>query len=190
MNLKTFEKLLKFESKFLLFDLESNTDWIMNIQEMRIIQIGYLIFNNKFEILDKWSIYVNQQIKLTDFIKNLTWITQEEVDNWLSFKDSMSEFQNKISICDYYLSFWNYDMKQFYHDCRNNWVDYIFDEWNEWKNSRHFNIKDIIAKKLNIKSKWMEKLAEYLWIELEWKIHNWEDDCLNIFKIIKHVFEK
>lgn len=190
MNLKTFEKLLRVESKFLLFDLESNTDWIMNIQEMRIIQIWYIIFDNNFNILDKGSIFVNQNVELTSFIKNLTLITQDQVDNWLSFKDAMSEFQNKVLTCNNYLSFGNYDLKQFYHDCKNNWVKYIFDEWNEWKNSKHFNIKDIIAKKLNIKSKWMEKLAEFLWIELDWKIHNWEDDCFNILNIIKHVFEK
>lgn len=29
---------------------------------------------------------------------------------------------------------------------------------------------------------------EYLWLELEWKHHDWEDDCFNIFKIIKDQF--
>lgn len=190
-KLKKFEKLLKQNNTFLLFDLEANTERNSQLKDMKIIQIGYLIFNTKFKILDKWSIFIKQEAnapKLSSFIKKLTWITETELNNWVYFKDWLKQFLKLYDKCDYLLSYGNYDMKQIYSDCNNLEIKYPFEEWNLWNYSKHFNIKDIIAKKLDIKSKWMESLIKYLWLKLEWKHHNWEDDCQNIFNIIKKVF--
>jgi hypothetical protein len=34
----------------------------------------------------------------------------------------------------------------------------------------------------------MDSLMIHLGLKLKGRHHNWEDDCLNIFEIIKHIF--
>lgn len=192
-KLKEFEDALKTKNKFLLFDLEANTEEDSKIANMRIIQIWYLVFDNTLSKLDSGSIFIKQEKnapKLTSFIKNLTGITQSQVDNWVYFKEWLEKFLELYENCDYLLSYGNYDMKQLLSDCNNLEIYYPFNEWNWWKYSKHFNIKDIIAKKLNIRAKGMESLLKYLNLELEWRHHNWEDDSKNVFKIIKKVFKE
>lgn len=192
-KLKEFEEALKIRNKFLLFDLEANTEEDSKIADMRIIQIWYLVFDNTLSEIDSWSIFIKQEEnapKLTSFIKNLTGITEKQVDNWVYFKEWLEKFLEIYENCDYLLSYGHYDMKQLLSDCNNLEIYYPFNEWNWWKYSKHFNIKDIIAKKLNIRAKGMESLLKYLNLELEWRHHNWEDDSKNVFKIIKKVFKE
>lgn len=200
MENKTNRNLLKFldwlgrKSNFLLIDLESNAqlEWTFNMSEMETIQIWYVVFDYRFNLIERWSIFIRPTKNhiLSEFIKWLTWITQKQVDNWVSFIEWLWQMMNlfKEYDCDYILSYWNYDMKQFLSDCQLNNVDYPFYEWDKWHSERHINIKNAIASKTNIKEKWMHKLMEYLWLQLEWTHHNGEDDCFNILKIIRHEF--
>lgn len=190
-NLERLYIWLEQRSNFLLFDLEANTNWEWELSNMETIQIGYILFDYKLEILKKGSIFIKPTINntLTDFIKSLTWISQKEVDSWVSFQEWFKTFVSLYNPnTDYIMSYWNYDMKQLYSDCANNNMEYPFAEGDRWKYSKHINIKNALAKKLDIREKWMESLLEYLWLELEWKHHNWEDDCGNILKLVKHVF--
>lgn len=191
-NLERFYKWKENKSNFLLFDVEANTDWEWDLNKMEIIQIWYIKFDSEYNVLNKGSIFVKPSLspQLTDFIIDLTWITQEEVDTWMIFSDALREFlgmYNKDT--DYIMSYGNYDMKQLLSDCKNNNLVYPFDEWDIWKYSKHINVKNALAKKIDIREKWMWNLLKYLWLELEGKHHNWEDDCLNILKLVKHVFK-
>jgi len=191
-NLERFYEWLDKKSNFLLFDLEANTDWEWDLSKMETIQIWYILFNSDYIVLKKWSIFIKPTFNnvLTEFIRTLTWIKQYEVDKWVSFTDGLSSFVSLYnSSTDYIVSYWNYDMKQLFNDCNNNKIDYPFYEWDLWKYSKHINIKNALAKKLNIREKWMWWLMDKLWLELEWKHHNWEDDCVNILKLIKSVFK-
>jgi len=192
-NLERFYNWLETKSNFLLFDLEANFYEWQEIKEYETIQIWYIKFDSNFNILNKWSIFI-KPIKypiLSKFIKELTWIKQEEVNKWVSFTDWLKEFYSLFNEkTDYIMSYWYYDMKQIYSDCKINNIDYPFDEWNQWEYSKHINIKNSLAKKLNIREKWMWWLMNQLWLEFEWKHHNWEDDCFNILKLIKYVFKK
>jgi len=190
-NLEKLYNAIEKWSNFLLFDIEANFQEVDNIKEYETIQIWFIKINSSFNILDKWSIYIKptKHLVLSDFIKDLTWINQDEVNCWITFKEWLNELlkyfdKNK----DYLMSYWNYDMKQIYHDCSINNIDYPFFEWDQCKYTKHINIKNALATKLKIKEKWMLWLLTKLWLNLEWKHHNWEDDCFNILKIIKNVF--
>lgn len=191
-NLERFYKWLETNAHFLLFDLEANFYEGKYIKEMETIQIGYIKFDSNFSIIKKGSIFI-KPLKypfLSDFIKELTWIIQDQINAWKTFADGLWEFvwlYNKET--DYLMSYWYYDMKQIYWDCKINNINYPFDEWNGWEYSKHINIKNTIAKRLNIKEKWMWPLMAQIWIPLVWKHHNWEDDCFNILQLIKHVFK-
>ncbi len=193
-NLERFLEWLKNDSTFLLIDLEANTqwDWDSEWKDLETIQIGYVTFDSRFNILKKWSIFVKptKNPTLSAFIMDLTWVNQAQVDNGVLFSEWLEQMMIlfKEYGCYYILSYWNYDMKQLYSDCRINNIVYPFFQWNEWHSEKHINIKNALASKLNMREKWMGKLMEYLWLELEWKHHDWEDDCFNIFKIIKDQF--
>jgi inhibitor of KinA sporulation pathway (predicted exonuclease) len=162
------------------------------LKDLETIQIGYVIFDSQFNLLQKWSIFVKPTKNpiLSAFIQELTWINQDQVDSWVSFHEWLKQMMKlfKDYHCGYMLSYWNYDAKQLYSDCQINNIIYLFFEWDKWHSEKHINIKNALASKLNMREKWMENLMKYLWLELEWKHHNWEDDCYNIFRIIKNQF--
>ncbi len=194
-NLEKFLRWLEEKSNFLLIDLEANSqnEGFQDGIILETIQIWFIVFDYNFQILNKWSIFIKPRLnsKLSDFIKGLTWIKQDSIDAWLSFKDWLEKMvwlMNKYN-CSYILSYWNYDMKQFFSDCKINEISYPFFEWDTWHFSKHINIKNALASKLNIKEKWMENLLKYLWLNLEWTHHNWEDDCYNILQLIKNQFK-
>lgn len=190
-NLQRFYNWLEDQSNFLLFDIEANFKEDNLWKDFETIQIGYIKFNYKFEVITHWSIYINPKNhkELHPFIQELTGINQKQVDNWLCFPPALKQFislYNKET--DYLMSYWYYDMKQLYKDSNTNNLEYPFYENDEWRYSKHINIKNAIAKKINIREKWMWNLLKYLNLNLIWKHHNWEDDCLNILEIIKYVF--
>lgn len=190
-NLERFCKWLETKSNFLLFDIEANFYEWKDIKEWETIQIWYIKFNSDYNIINKWSIFIkpSKYPILSEFIKDFTWITQDQVNKWVSFSEWLKEFYFIFdSSKDYIMSYWYYDMKQIYWDCKINNIPYPFNEWDEWKYSKHINIKNALAKKLNIREKWMKWLMDKLWLKLEWKHHNWEDDCVNILKLIKNIF--
>jgi len=193
-NLEKFLRWLEDKTNFLLIDLEANSpwDWNFELSELETIQIGYIVFDPQFEILKKWSIFIkptNNPI-LSEFIKELTGITQDQVNAWVSYKEWLGQMMDLFREyhCWHILSYGKYDMKQLYSDCQINGIEYPFFEWEIWHSDRHINIKNALASRLNIKEKWMEKLLDYLWLDLEWKHHDWEDDCHNILKIVKSQF--
>ena len=192
-NLERLYNWITTKSNFLLFDIEANFYEWQDLKEWETIQIWYIKFDFNFKIIKKWSIYIKPKITsiLTDFIKDFTWITQNLINKWKKFENWIEDFLSLYDYSrDYLMSYWYYDMKQIYWDCIINNIKYPFNEWNNWEYSNHINIKNAIAKKLNIKEKWMWPLMIKLWLDLEWKHHNWEDDCYNILKIIKHIFDQ
>lgn len=73
------------------------------LNEEKIIQIGVVFFRPKtFEVLEKKAWYININTKLSTFIKELTGITQEEVDNGTTISIAVKELQE---MCDKYQAF-------------------------------------------------------------------------------------
>ncbi|MBP8016603.1 exonuclease domain-containing protein [Candidatus Gracilibacteria bacterium] len=194
-NLEKFLRGLEEKSNFLLIDLEANSqnEGFQDGIILETIQIGFIVFDYNFQILNKGSIFIKPRLnsKLSDFIKGLTGIKQDSIDAGLSFKDGLEKMvglMNKYN-CSYILSYGNYDMKQFFSDCKINEISYPFFEGDTWHFSKHINIKNALASKLNIKEKGMENLLKYLGLNLEGTHHNGEDDCYNILQLIKNQFK-
>ena len=190
-NLERFNHWLQEKANFLLVDLEANFIEWKDIEKRETIQFGYIKFDYEFNVIMKGSIFVKPTLYpiLSEFIKDFTWITQDQVDNSSNFEDWLQKFMTMYNPqTDYIMSYWYYDMKQIYQDCKINNTPYPFDEDDTWNYSKHINIKNAIAKKLNCWEKWMKKMLEIQGLNLEWKHHNWEDDCLNILKLTQHVF--
>ncbi len=77
-----------FNSEFICFDLETTG---FNAKLDKIIEIGaYKIKNN--EILDRFSIFVNPNVKISDRISELTGITQDMLKNALEEREAMEKF--------------------------------------------------------------------------------------------------
>lgn len=192
-NLERFYSARENKSHFLLFDLEANYTWEDENKSFETIQIGWLKCDHEFNVMKKGSIFVKPKnaFMLTDFIHELTGITQVQINSWMSFPDALREFTSLYNPeSDYIMSYGYYDMKQIYGDCQVHSIAYPFDSWDTWKYDKHINIKNALAKKLDIREKGMGRLLEHLWLELIWKHHNGEDDCVNILSCVKEVFGK
>lgn len=190
-NLEVFYKARRERANILLFDLEANFYGPEDARVFETIQIGYVKFDAQYAILQKGSIFIKPQnaYVLTEFIKDLTGISQDEVNAGVSFPQGLKMFTDLYNPeSEYLMSYGNYDMKQLYRDCQVHNIDFPFPKSERWKYPRHTNIKNAIAKKLDMREKGMEKLMQQLDIPLVWKHHNGEDDCVNILSCVKKVF--
>lgn len=81
---------------------------------MEIIQIGYAVFDYRFNILEKKSIIIKPEFfpKISTFIKSLTGISQERVDSGVLFPQGYKEFLNIAKHAKYVISWGSYDHLQ------------------------------------------------------------------------------
>jgi inhibitor of KinA sporulation pathway (predicted exonuclease) len=91
----------------------------------------------------------------------------------MTFEKGLSQFLGHFNReNDYLMSFGYYDIKQIFKDCQLNNIPYPFDEGNEWQYSKHINIKNALAKKLDIREKGMDSLMIHLGLKLKGRHHN------------------
>ena len=76
-------------SKYIVLDLE--TIYLPEERINKIIEIGFLIINNK-KIVKKYTSLINPGRKIDDFVKKLTSITNEDLVNAPSFEDIHQDF--------------------------------------------------------------------------------------------------
>ncbi len=147
--------------------------------------------NHSLEIIDIFSCFVKPEInqELSEFCKNLTSISQENVDNSKSFNQSIREFEQWVLSTseDIYLGSWGfYDKKQILKECSikkySGQVISLLD--------RHISIKHQFSKIKNIKPCRMDAALKMLGIQLEGTHHRGIDDAKNISKIFKSVFQE
>ena len=64
--------------------------------EMEIIEIGAVIIDDNFNIIDKFDVFVKPTIhtQLSEFCTHLTSITQDQVDNGLDFEEALTALQD------------------------------------------------------------------------------------------------
>ncbi|MFK7905879.1 MAG: exonuclease domain-containing protein [Chitinophagales bacterium] len=110
--------------RYIVLDLEA-TCWKerQGKPANEIIEIGALMVNEEGEILSEFCRFVKplKSPILSDFCKELTSITQSQVDGAVHFPEVLNEFQEWIGIGvhEYVLCSWGfYDANQFRMDCR------------------------------------------------------------------------
>jgi 3'-5' exoribonuclease 1 len=171
--------------KFIVFDLEATCiDKVKFLNEAETfqnetIEIGAVKVNEKGEVVDTFNRFVRPILNpiLTDYCKDLTKITQKDVDEAESFPEVLRAFREWIGK-DYVLCSWGfYDKSQLKDDCRLHEIE------SDWVHS-HISLKhqhqEIRQLKRGLGTR---KALRKEGFTFEGTPHRGIDDALNITKI-------
>lgn len=188
----------RFDS-VLVVDLEATcweprpSSWGLSSDKLRtweyqneIIEIGLCELNFDKGVVSKESILVRPQYsKVSEFCTKLTTLTQKDVDAGITFSQACEHLQKKYDSRNrIWVSYGDYDRKQFEKECRSKSVDYPF-------GPRHHNIKNLFALTYRLSEEvGMPEALELLGLKLEGTHHRGIDDAVNIAKIAQVVLEK
>ncbi len=171
---------------YIIFDLEATCEQNNKNFPNEIIEIGAVKINDKQEIIDTFDIFVKPKLnpQLSTFCKELTSITQQDVDNAQLFPTAIEQFKKWIGNEPFILCSWGfYDKKQIEKDSFRHGVSH---DWSK----NHISVKHQFATINKIKPCGMEKALNLLNIPLEGTHHRGIDDAKNIAKIFINHFNK
>ncbi|HHW94658.1 MAG TPA: exonuclease domain-containing protein [Mogibacterium sp.] len=166
---------------YIVLDLEATCEENNRNFSNEIIEIGAVRIDENFDIISTYNEFIKPKINpvLTDFCKQLTTITQEDVDNARAFPEVIEHFMNwaDINSGEYLLCSWGYyDRKQLVKNCElyrldSSWID------------KHISLKHQFGTIRNERPCGMAKALNKLNIPLEGTHHRGIDDAKNIAKI-------
>ncbi len=175
----------------LVVDLEATCCDLKSIprHQMETIEIGAVIVESEtLAIVDEFQTFVkpNRHPILTDFCRQLTSITQAQVDTAPTFPDAINLWQPWLKQFDRTIfgSWGDYDRKQFQQDGKRHQIDLPYPI-----STNHINLKEqfSIAQKLNRRYS-MAKALNLAGVELIGTHHRGIDDARNISKLLPHIF--
>lgn len=177
-----------------VFDLEA-TCWdeteSIDRAKSEIIEIGAVrIDKETAQVLNTFQIFVKPTVnrKLSDYCKNLTKITQEDVDSACEFSMAMDSFTKWLSPTDEYILSWGYyDKNQIEREADTK--SYTGEILNILKKS-HINMKNQFAHIYNTRQCGMTKALKKLNLELQGTHHRGIDDALNMARIYEQMKDK
>jgi len=169
---------------YLIIDLEATccNQGSVKREEMETIEIGAVMVDAKsLEIVDEYEIFIKPIINsiLTPFCKELTTITQKDVEESREYKEVIEDL--KIWLLKYddfiFCSWGDYDKSQFERDCKLHGIAYPFNE-------EHLNIKKLFAKVHKIKPCGLDEALKYVDLELLGTHHRGIDDARNMARLM------
>lgn len=168
----------------IIVDLEATCcqDGSFPRQEMEIIEIGAVAVEaTTAQILDRYQSFVRpvRHPHLTDFCRELTSITQGQVDTAFEFPQVLEEFGRWLaSFPDQDFCSWGaYDRNQFEQDCKYHGVPYPFP-------GPHRNLKLEFSERRGERKRYgLAGALRALGLEFEGTHHRGIDDALNIARI-------
>ena len=170
----------------IIVDLEATCQADDPDYEKEIIEIGAIKVVDGY-IKDEFDVFVKPKKNpmLSDYCKNLTHITQEDVDNGLSPREAIDKFYkwatNNFTENVTYCSWGGFDKKELYREARMNHFNYVY--LNEI-NKKHYNLKRIYAKVLGLKRQLGTLNAlKREGLAFDGSNHRAIDDVKNIYKI-------
>jgi inhibitor of KinA sporulation pathway (predicted exonuclease) len=174
--------------KYIVVDLEATCCDQDSVPrgEMEIIEIGAVLLDENFKPVREFSEFVRpvRNPKLSPFCKQLTSITQCDVDSANHFVEVMLLFEDWIRDCGeelVWLSWGAYDKKQFIQDCNYHDIEYTLPE--------HLNAKVLYSQQRGCKKQFgMAKALRQRDIELDGTHHRGIDDARNIAKLIEYCY--
>lgn len=171
--------------QFIIVDLEA-TCWKTGtyLQKMEVIEIGAVRLDENLVEAGEFAAFVKptREPVLSDFCRQLTGITQEQVDGAEQFPAVFEKFCAWIGEGEFRLCSWGaYDFNQFELECRRYAIPFPFVV------DRHINIKRLFASQRNLKPCSMKQALNLLQIPLEGRHHRGIDDAKNIAKIARTV---
>ena len=172
---------------YLIIDLEAtccNKGTVLR-DEMETIEIGAVVVDaTTLKIVDEYEIFIKPILNptLTPFCKELTTITQENVDEALVYKEAVEDFKKWFSQYDDFLfcSWGDYDKTQFKRDCKLHEIAYPFNE-------EHLNIKKEFAKVQGLKPCDLDTALEHVGLELVGTHHRGIDDARNMGCLMPYI---
>ena len=175
-------------SHYLIIDLEATccNRGTVPREEMEIIEIGAVMVNAvTMETETEFGTFVKpvRNPVLTSFCKELTSITQVEVDAAPGFLAAMQKLQAWMGpFPDHRFSSWGgYDRTQFVRDCTWHRLPYPFPEG-------HLNLKKTFAEAMGLKKHLgMAEAVALLGLKLEGTHHRGMDDARNMARIFRQV---
>ena len=169
--------------QILVVDIEA-TCWEEAIppeQESEIIEIGICPLDiASGQRLEKASILVKPEYsEISEFCKQLTTLTQEQVTQGITFPEAYSFLRKKyLSKERIWASYGDYDRSQFQRQCQSRSITYPF-------GNRHINVKSLLAIVYALPSEvGMVQALDLLKLTLEGTHHRGRDDAWNIARIL------
>ncbi len=176
---------------YIVLDLEA-TCYSQNKSDFQseIIEIGAVKVNDQLEIVSTFDAFVRPILnpELSYFCKQLTTITQEDIDGAETFDRVIADFANFIGWFNrepYWLIGWgNYDKQQLEQDCA------LHDMSGNWL-INYVNLKGEFSRMRETKRKYgLEKACKMLGIEMEGTHHRGIDDAINTAKIFVKIYDR
>ena len=156
---------------------------------MEIIEIGAVLLDSENKTVSTFQTFVKPTVhpSLTDFCKELTTITQDQVDTAPSFNVAMTSFLNwlhehVIAFYDFY-SWGDFDKNIIARQAKslnykNPKLDVLL--------SNHYNLKQIFAIKNDVKPMGVSAALKFKGLKFEGMPHRAKNDAINIAKLIVH----
>lgn len=152
-----------------------------------IIEIGIAVVNTKqLKIVSNDSILVRpQRSKVSKFCNKLTTLTQEQVDQGITFQEAMKKLRSDFDSGNRtFISWGDYDRKMFDRNCKDYNVQYPF-------GPRHMNLKNSFTILHGLdREPGMDTALEHLKLKLDGTHHRGVDDARNIANILLHTLKK
>jgi inhibitor of KinA sporulation pathway (predicted exonuclease) len=174
---------------YVIVDLEATCWEGRESNKNETIEIGAVLVNDKKQIISDFEQFVRPLMNpiLSDFCKQLTSITQEQVDKAPYFYEAIDNFKNWINSHDeqFLLCSWGYyDKLQFEQDCKLHGLE------TDWL-ANHINLKHQYAQILNLRRAiGMKNTLLNEKMILSGTHHRGIDDARNITKIFLKYFDK
>jgi len=172
----------------LIVDLEATccNDGSFPKDEMEIIEVGaVIILAETLENISEFQTFIHpvRHPRLTAFCKELTSISQHDVDQAPGFVEAMKQLQDWLRKFDSYdfCSWGYYDKNQLDQDCHFHKVPCPI-------NAVHRNLKVEFSQFFGVKKGYgMSKALSKIGVKLEGTHHRGIDDARNIVKIFKYM---
>ena len=181
MNLADYQYIL-------VVDLEATCSDRKEIprHEMEIIEIGAVMVETaELKPVDEWQTFIKpvRHPELTQYCKQLTSITQQQVKGAPLYPKAIASFQKWLSEYDSYVfgSWGDYDRKQFIKDSKYHKLPYPFD-------TEHINLKKLFSQSQKVHRNYgMKQALEEAGINLEGRHHRGIDDARNVAALLPYI---
>lgn len=156
--------------------------------QMETIEIGAVMVDTAtLNIVDEFQTFIKPQRHpvLTEFCRQLTSITQSQVDTAPTFPEAIKLWQPWLSQFDKTIfgSWGDYDRKQFQQDSKHHRIDLPYPV-----SSNHINLKELFSTTQGLNKRYgMAQALNLVNIELAGTHHRGIDDARNISKLLPHI---
>ena len=153
--------------------------------QMEIIEIGaVMVERESLTVVSEFQTFVKpvRHSELTEFCRELTTITQDEVDSAPEFTDAVTTFAEWYE--DYsdavFCSWGDYDRKQFNQDCEFHGIEFPV-------KADHVNIKKLFSENLGLRRNYgMAGALRYCGLSLNGTHHRGIDDARNMAAMLPY----